>query len=477
MKLPVPASRKFIHALWETRILPTLMEYIRIPNQSPAFDPAWETNGYMTEAVELVHAWCARHGPPEMSTRVLSSPGRTPLLLLEIPGQLAGTVLLYGHLDKQPPLEEGLWRAGLGPRKPAREGDRLYGRGAVDDGYAVFANLAALLLLREQGLPHPRCLVLIECSEESGSPDLPWYLETLGGTLGAPDLAPDLVICLDSSCGNYDQLWLNTSLRGLVGGVLTVSVLEEGVHSGDAGGVVPSSFRIARSLLERLEDQNTGRIRAEFQVPIPDQSLREAGIAAAALGPDHFSRFPFVPGTGPMTEDVPTGILDRTWRPALEVIGAGGLPGIHTAGNVLRPATELQLSLRIPPTLDAGTASGRLKALLESDPPHGARVAYHEEWDVSGWRAPPFAPWLEAAIQDASHAFFGRPAIVHGEGGSIPFMSTLAASFPNAQFIVTGAAGPHANAHGPNEFLHVEMAKGITLCVAEIVARSLSDSG
>nr|VFK77717.1 MAG: Acetylornithine deacetylase/Succinyl-diaminopimelate desuccinylase [Candidatus Kentron sp. SD] len=465
MKLPVPRSREFMDGLWEKDILPTLMDYIRIPNQSPSFDPKWEANGHMTQAVQLAYEWCKRHGPEDMVSEIISHPGRTPVLSLEIPGQSEGTVLLYGHLDKQPPLEQG-WRDGLGPRIPVREGERLYGRGVADDGYAVFASIGALLLLRELGLAHPRCVVLIECSEESGSPDLPYYVERLREKIGTPEL----IICLDSTCGNYEQLWLTTSLRGMIGGVLRVDVLEEGMHSGDAGGIVPSSFRIARSLLERIEDQNSGEI-PKFQVEIPRQRLREAEMVAKALESTLFSRFSFVPGMASVAEDALSGIINRTWKPALEITGADGFPDFHAAGNVLRPNTALKLSLRIPPTLDAGMAGKMLEETLESAPPYGARVTYEEEWNVMGWQAPEFASWLDSALQDASSAFFGNPAMYYGEGVSIPFMSALSASFPNAQFMVTGVLGPHSNAHGPNEFLHVEMAKGLTLCMAEALAR------
>nr|VFJ56481.1 MAG: Acetylornithine deacetylase/Succinyl-diaminopimelate desuccinylase [Candidatus Kentron sp. DK] len=465
MKLPISQSQLFVHEFWEAEIIPALMDFIRIPNQSPAFDPEWETNGYLDEAVRLAYQWCLRHGPGDMQSEILSAEHRTPLLLLEIPGELPGTALLYGHLDKQPALEENLWRTGLGPRNPVREGDKLYGRGAVDNGYAVFTSVAVLRLLREYGIAHPRCLVLIECSEESGSPDLPYYMERLADRIGSPGLA----VCLDSSCGNYEQLWLTTSLRGMIGGVLTVRVLEEGVHSGDAGGIVPSSFRIARALLERIEDQHTGRIRDEFQVEIPDRSAQEAEVIIDALGPDLFSRFPFAPGVRPAVPEAVAGIIERIWRPALEIVGAGGLPAPETAGNVLRPVTELRLSLRIPPTLAADPASRMLKEILESEPPYGAKIHYREDWAADGWRARAFPPWLNTAIQEASGAFFGKPAISYGEGFSIPFMAILAASFPKAQFIVTGAMGPKANAHGPDEFLHLEMAKKITLCIAEIL--------
>nr|VFK28386.1 MAG: Acetylornithine deacetylase/Succinyl-diaminopimelate desuccinylase [Candidatus Kentron sp. MB]VFK29436.1 MAG: Acetylornithine deacetylase/Succinyl-diaminopimelate desuccinylase [Candidatus Kentron sp. MB]VFK74778.1 MAG: Acetylornithine deacetylase/Succinyl-diaminopimelate desuccinylase [Candidatus Kentron sp. MB] len=468
MKLPVVQSRAFVEEMWERDILPTLMDYIRIPNQSPSFDPEWETNGHMDQAVHLAYEWCERHGPEDMAARVIRSPHRTPVLCLEIPGEGEGTVLLYGHLDKQPPLEEAIWRDGLGPRIPVREGEKLYGRGGADDGYAVFASVAALRLLREQGLTHPRCFVLIECSEESGSPDLTHYVEKLHKEIGTPKL----VICLDSTCGSYDRLWLTTSLRGMVGGTLTVTVLEEGVHSGDAGGVVPSSFRIARSLLDRIEDRISGEVIKDFQVEIPAQRLQEAKVVASVLGDSHFSRFSFISGMTSMALDTESGTINRTWKPALEITGAAGLPDIQRAGNVLRPSTALKLSLRIPPTLNAESANKTLKKILETDPPYGARVTYEEEWSVPGWQAPAFDPRFEGAQQDASQAFFGNPAAYHGEGGSIPFMSALVASFPAAQFMVTGVVGPHTNAHGPNEFLHVEMVKKVTLCVAEILARA-----
>ena len=185
--------------------------------------------------------------------------GRTPVIFIEIPGsRTPTTVLLYGHLDKQPEMTG--WAEGLGPWEPVLKGDKLYGRGGADDGYAMFGALArASWRCTSRASPHARCVILIEACEESGSYDLPSYVDHLAARIGAPSL----VVCLDSGCGNYDQLWLTTSLRGLTGGALTVQVLTEGVHSGDASGVVPASFRIVRALLSRLEDGATGEIRPE----------------------------------------------------------------------------------------------------------------------------------------------------------------------------------------------------------------------
>ncbi|MEX2524560.1 MAG: M20/M25/M40 family metallo-hydrolase, partial [Gammaproteobacteria bacterium] len=351
---------------------------------------------------------------------------------------------------------------------PVMEGDKLYGRGGADDGYATFASLIAIKALQEQNTPHARCVVIIEACEESGSYDLPFYIDELADRIGDPEL----VICLDSGCGNYDQLWCTTSLRGLIGGELNIKVLTEGVHSGDAGGVVPSSFRILRQLLNRIEDPANGRVGArEFNVDIPETRLQQAELAAEVLGDAVWSKFPFIGTMRPALEDPKELILNRTWRPALAVTGAGGLPAIEDAGNVLRAETSVKISLRLPPTCDANRASKRLKELLESDPPYGAEVSFSPDWNAGGWHAPELEEWLGEAINTASENHFGKPAMYMGEGGSIPFMGMLGEKFPRAQFLITGVLGPHSNAHGPNEFLHIPTAKKLTACVAEVIAR------
>jgi len=403
-----------------------------------------------------------------MSLEVVRLAGRTPLLAIQVEPtwkESGGTVVLYGHLDKQPEMSG--WREGLGPWTPVIEQGRLYGRGGADDGYAVFSALCALKALQEQGRPHARCVMLIECCEESGSYDLPAYLEALSSRIGKPDL----VIGLDSGCGNYEQLWGTASLRGLVNGVLSVEVLSEGVHSGDASGVAASSFRIARSLLERLEDSSTGTIKDRaFHVPVPPERIAQAKLAAGVLGEQIWRKFPFVPGMRPMHGELAELALNRSWRPMLAVTGAEGLPPPANAGNVLRPKTELTLSLRLPPTVSAEAAARRLKQILEADPPYGARVRFEAGQAATGWHAPQTAPWLEQALQDASMASFGKPVMWLGEGGTIPFMAMLGAKFPAAQFLITGVLGPHSNAHGPNEFLHLDYAQRLTACVAEVIA-------
>ena len=464
-----PAVTRSIAQFWDDSIVPALVDYIRIPAKSPHFDRDWQKNGYIDAAVDHAAQWCRRNPLPGMKLEVVRLPGKTPVLLVEVPGEGKGTVLVYGHLDKQPEMTG--WREGFGPWSPLLEDGKLYGRGGADDGYAVFCAFAVLKHLREQGRAHARIVMLIECCEESGSYDLPAYLDALEPRIGAPDL----VVGLDSGCGNYAQLWGTASLRGLLNGVLTVEVLDEGVHSGDASGVVPSSFRIARALLERIEDSATGALRpAAFHAAIPAERSEQAKAAAAVLGEEIWRKFPFVSGMQPMRPELENLVLNRTWRPALSVIGAEGLPSAQSAGNVLRPKTSLVLSLRLPPTVVAERAAQEMKSLLEKDPPYGARVGYDYAQAADGWNAPPTAGWLKGALEAASTAHFGKPAMWMGEGGTIPFMAMLGTKFPQAQFLITGVLGPHSNAHGPNEFLHIEYAKRLTACVADIVAAHAS---
>ena len=468
-----------IGTVWDRDILGPLQDYITIPNVSAAYEPQWEQLGHMERAVELISSWCSQRRIEGMTIEVQRLAGRSPLIVIEVPpfgvhtddpddaaaADDADTVLLYGHLDKQPEMTG--WRNGLGPWTPVLDGDRLYGRGGADDGYAAFASLAAIEAVQSHGGSHRRCVVLIEASEESGSPDLPAHLEALGDRLRGTSL----VLCLDSGCLDYERLWVTTSLRGLVGGLLRVDILDEGVHSGLASGVAPSSFRIVRQLLDRIEDPSTGRVLLpEFHVGIPEQRVQEAVAAAGVVDP-FASTLPFVPGASPTTDDPVEQLLAHTWRPAVSVVGADGLPPADRAGNVLRPFTALRLSVRIPPTCDHVRAAAALEAELLRDPPYGARITFDADHVAPAWHAPPFAPWLQQSLEQASRDAFGNGACAFGEGGTIPFMGMLGERFPDAQFVITGVLGPASNAHGPNEFLHLPTARRVT----EVLARVLVD--
>ena len=462
---------------WDSDIVPQLTDYIAIPAKSPGFDPQWVEHGYIETVVRNAAAWVEAQRVEGLKLEIVRLAGRTPVLFFEIAASHSAstqTVLTYGHLDKQP--EFSGWRSDLGPWTPKYEDGKLYGRGGADDGYAVYASIAAVQALQAQGLPHPRIVGLIETCEESGSYDLPAYIDALKPRLG--EVA--LVICLDSGAGNYEQLWLTTSLRGLAAGTLKVEVLTEGVHSGDASGLVPSSFRVLRHLLDRLEDSGTGRLLpASFHCEVPPDRLAQARATAAVLGDEVYKRVPWAHWdcggssgfTLPTTTDPLQALINRTWIPTLSVTGADGLPSFQDAGNVLRPFTAFKLSLRLPPLIDAAQAVQQLKTLLEDNAPYQAKVTFEGGSAANGWNAPTIAPWFEQALNQASQAYYGKACGHIGQGGTIPLMNMLSAGFPRSQMMVCGVLGPKSNAHGPNEFLHVPFAKKLTAAVAHVIAR------
>ncbi|MGN6319949.1 M20 family metallopeptidase [Trinickia sp.] len=468
-----PALTEFVERKWDGEIVPALTDYIAIPAKSPAFDPDWEKHGYLERVVADAAKWAQAQQVTGLKLEIVRLPGRTPVIFFEAPATRAGstdTVVLYGHLDKQPEFDG--WRKDLGPWTPKYENGKLYGRGGADDGYAIYASVCALAALDAQGVARPRCVGLIETCEESGSYDLLPYVDALRERLG--NVA--LVVCLDSGAGNYDQLWLTTSLRGLVGGSLEVQVLDEGVHSGSYGGIVPSSFRIMRQLFERLEDAATGNLLpAQFHCEIPANRLTETRATAGILGDEVWKSSPWACGQDgksvlPVTADPYEALLNMTWRPSLSVTGAEGLPSLASAGNVLRPRTAFKLSLRLPALVDAARAVSDLKALLELDPPYNAKVTFKPDASANGWNAPDLAPWLGQALNEASRAHFGADCAFIGQGGTIPLMNVLQAGFPKSQFVVCGVLGPKSNAHGPNEFLHVPFAKKLTAAMAQVIA-------
>jgi acetylornithine deacetylase/succinyl-diaminopimelate desuccinylase-like protein len=466
---------------WDTDLVAQLTNYIAIPAKSPMFDADWAQHGLIDTVVQNAFEWVQAQKVAGLTLEIIRLPGRTPVLFFEVAASTGNsnqavssqTVLMYGHLDKQPEFTG--WRSDLGPWSPKYEDGKLYGRGGADDGYAIYAATTAIQALKTQQTAHPRIVGLVETCEESGSYDLLPYIDTLRKRLG--DVG--LVICLDSGAGNYDQLWMTNSLRGMASGTLRVEVLTEGVHSGDASGLVPSSFRILRHLLDRLEDSASGRLLpASFHCEVPADRLAQAKATAAILGEELFKRFPWAHadcgGSSqtmlPTTSDPLQALLARTWTPTLSVTGADGLPELKNAGNVLRPYTAFKLSLRLPPLIDAASAVAELKTLLEDNAPYQAKVTFEGGAGATGWNAPGTAPWFEQALNAASQDYFGAPCGYIGQGGTIPLMNMLSTGFPRAQMMVCGVLGPKSNAHGPNEFLHVPYAKKLTAAVAQVIA-------
>jgi acetylornithine deacetylase/succinyl-diaminopimelate desuccinylase-like protein len=451
---------------FERDALPTLTEFAAIPALSPMFDEHWEQTGYLEDAATLLSNWALSRKLAHADVAIHRLEGRTPMLVVTVDSTAGdqGTVILYGHLDKQPPL--GDWSDGLKPWVPARRGDRLYARGVSDDGYALFSALTAIEAMERHGVPHARCVVLIEASEESGSSDLDAYLDELADHLGDVQL----LICLDSGALTYDRLWVTTSLRGVLNLEVTIRVLEQGQHSGSVSGVVPSSFRILRELLDRLEDSRTGVVLVpEMQPTIPLTHRQAAHDIAEEFGDVLADELPLAEGVEFMGSSAEDRILRRNWYPTLSIIGMGGIPTPDIAGNVLRPFTSVVLSFRLPPNVDSHLAEAAVRKLLTTDVPSNAQVTISHVNPADGWVSPELAPWLAPALERASLDAFGRSVGFTGEGGSIPFLGDLAKRYPGVQFVATGVGGPHSNAHAIDEMLDLPMAVGVTNSVVTVL--------
>ncbi|KPI83364.1 peptidase m20/m25/m40 family-like protein [Leptomonas seymouri] len=457
------AVKQTVEQEWDTTIVPALSAYIEVPNQSPQFDPDYANNGLQEKAFDIILDWVKSQKVQGLTYEYMTSEGRTPFLLIEIAGSMPtkGTVLMYGHMDKQPPLRP--WAEGLDPHKAVLRDGMLYGRGGADDGYAVFSAVTCVAALQRHGIPHGRVVITIEAAEESGSPGLDYYMEKCKDRIGNVDL----MICLDSGSMNYDQIWLTTSLRGMAAGELAVQTLTEGMHSGVAGGVVPDTFRITRELLDRIENSKTGEVLIpEAHCAIPAHVVKSMEVMRSVPFKEQFAT---APGVSTVPGDNVELALLAFWKPSLTVVGAN-LPEPQVAGNVIRTHTTVKLSLRLPPLVDAETAMAAMKHVLEANPPYGAKVKFTPKGAGNGCATPELKPWMEKALREGSTEAFGKTFAMQGMGGGIPFIAMLVKTYPQAQFIVTGVLGPKSNAHGPNEFLHVSYAKGLTYGVARVVA-------
>jgi len=457
--------KNFIDNYWGSSIIPGLAEFIRIPAKSPSYDADWEVNRNLESAATFLASWAEAQNIPGLTAEVLRLKGRTPLLYIEIPGYSKDTVLFYAHLDKMP--EADGWDEDLGPWKAVLKNNRLYGRGSVDDGYALFSFIGAIKFLETYKIPHARAVLIIEASEESGSYDLEAYLQSLHKRIGQPNL----INCLDVGCGDYERLWCATSLRGVVEGTLKVDMLERSVHSGIASGIVASSFRVLRMLLDRIEDSSNGKVLLKScSVNIPNEVKQQAKTLAEFLGPKVYSHYPLLKGVEPVSEHIDELILNKTWRSTLSVIGAEGLPQVKDSATVLRPSTTLQISLRIPPGAKGKEVWDELAQVLTAKPPYGAKVSFTSPTIMTGWHAPHMHAWLQDTLQQASENYFGNAPMYYGEGGSIGVITMLQEQYPQAQFVLSGAAGPNSGEHGPNESLYLPAAKKLTCCLVEMLA-------
>lgn len=459
--------RSTAESFWQGEALEELKNFVRLPCKNRDFDSNWETNGYLLTACRRAADWGRKHFF-DGTFEVLSESGRTPVLFFDIPATDAvktDSVYFYGHFDKQPEGEG--WSNGRQAFEPSVEGERLYGRGAADDGYNYYAALTAVLALRKAGVTHARIVGLYETDEECGSRDFEYWMQQCRDRFGKVGL----VVVMDCGGPDYERLWATVSFRGAAVLTLGVRVAEHGMHSGLASGIVPSSFMIARALLDRIENSQTGEMPAKaLNAPIPEERQAQMRLFAQTLGEQVFADFPWACGTQPRSDDPYEAVVMNTWKPQLSVTGADGIPSVSTAGNVLRANTDLKLSVRLPPSVDAKTALEWLTDTLTRDPLFGCQVTVTNAHGETGWNAPKEAPWLLQAMNEAGADLFGTVPVSCGCGGSIGILPLFDQFFGSPQYLLTGVLGAESNAHGPNEMLRLDYVTKLTCAVAQVVA-------
>ena len=453
--------KQTIDKIWDTRALPALMDFIRIPCKSTAFDPHWESNGYLNQACTFISAW-VKQQLPQASCEIIQEPGKTPCLWLDVPAyhaQTDNTVAFYGHLDKQP--EASGWSEGLGPWTPVIRDGKLFGRGCSDDGYSVFLMISALVSLREQGLGHPHCVGIFETQEESGSIDLPHYLTALKERFNHPIS----LFVLDNQCCDYQRLWLNTSLRGVISAVLRVKTLHHNVHSGTYSGILPDAFAIAQHLLSRIHEPLSGRVLLDsFHTQIPENRKKQLLQAAKLLEASTSYYPPLLDGVQTKTTSVFDSIYNSTWEPALTVTAIDGLANLNQAANVVPKEIALKLSIRIPPNIDLARAIQDLEKTVTQNVPFHASVTLEDIRQGSGWTPPLTAQnqETERLLNTCSQSVFHEDVAFSATGGSISIIPEFEKCLPGTSIMLLGVLGPGSNAHGPDESLNIEYVKKLT---------------
>lgn len=453
-----------IEEAWRGDALEALADFVRLPALSPDFDAQWEQNGVLLRALEDAARWGKTHFPDGIF-EILSHPGVTPVLWVAIPGTRPGRpALFYGHFDKQP--EAGTWSEGLAPFEPVLRDGRLYGRGTADDGYSFYAALTAARAMDEAGRTRPRIMGIFETREESGSGDLPHYLPEIAARTGRPSV----LTVLDLGVQDKTRLWRTQSLRGVVTFTLRVDVLESGVHSGVTSGIVPSSFAVMRTLLDRLEDPATGQVKVRsMHVPEPVRHMPALRRLAELSGDALWRRFPWAGDTEPRSFDPLELLLKNGWQPTLSILGAEGLPPVREAGALLRASTTLKLSFRIPPGADAEAAAREAVELVTTNVPSKARVTVSNLHAESGFEAPAGADWLDAAWARASEELFGASAEELFDGATIGILPKFVDAFGPCPFLCTGVLGTEDNAHAPDESVSLTYLTKLTCAVAAML--------
>lgn len=448
--------KQFVESEFTNNALPSFKTFLTIENCTPAYDPDWDKNGLLKSAASHLKAYALKSSGVQGLNAILSSDeGKTPFLLVTVDSTSGDgkSILLYGHFDKQPPNSG--WSQGLGPYLPVEKDGYLYGRGSADDGYAFYAMLTIIKALQNFNIPHPKFVIILEGSEESGSIDLPIYIEEYQQFIGQPDL----ILALDSGIIDYNRIWLTSSLRGVVSCDLTVKTLTKGVHSGKGSGIAPESFMIIRKLLSKLEDYNDQSRMKDFEVEIPDSEKTKISKAVEVMGDDWCSKIPILPGMK-LLGDTPTDrLINWTWKPALTVAGARGIPNVKDAGNVLRPYTTLYLSIRTPPTFDGILNGKKILEDITNQTPFNSTVLIENYEAFNGSLIKEPSDNLKSQIDNLAKNYISGGMAQIPVGISIPFTTIFSQYFPKSQILVTGCAGVDSNAHGPNERLNLSYTK------------------
>jgi acetylornithine deacetylase/succinyl-diaminopimelate desuccinylase-like protein len=391
------ATAAYVEKWWADWYVKGLCEFIEIPNLSPMFDAEFYTNGTTQAAAKHVDDYINKLEIKGITKHSFTPEGKPPMYVYVVEANGNDkNVMCYGHLDKQPWMMP--WREGLGPTKAVIEGDFLYGRGGADDGYAPFSCALAIKNLQVQGLPHPRFALVLETEEESGSPNLLELLALSKEAIGTPDI----MFCMDSGAFNWDQLWMTSSLRGIICLDVQIDCAHGGYHSGEVGGIVPETMRIMRHLLDRIDDSKTGMCCEALNCEIPERFKTEAKFMAELSGPEMYKKYHVCEGVDCMHEEgIDQMYLNNTWRANMAITGAAGLPAIQTAGNVCRPSTSMRLSIRLPPKVNPDDAYAAVTKLLTTDVPYNAKVICTSQGKGQGWCMGELSPWLTEGIMKA----------------------------------------------------------------------------
>lgn len=460
--------KESIQKFWSKEALPALMDFIRLPAKSTAFDPQWKENGYLKGACEFAANWIQKT-VPDAKCEILEFDGKTPCLFVEIDGYQNSdkTVAFYGHLDKQP--EAKGWREGLGPWTPVLEGEYLYGRGASDDGYSVYAMITAIEGLRRCKMPYPRIVAIFETQEESGSEDLPDYLLALKERIGSPEC----FIILDNQCGDYERLWLNTSLRGTITGTLTVKAMDFGIHSGTFSGITPDSVSIAQALVARIHDPITGRVLLKsLHTTIPELRVQQLKEVANELGDNIWKSAPLLPGVSPKHASNHENLIHSIWEPTLTIIGIDGMPSIKDAGSVIQGQVALRLSFRTPPNIDMNQAMNDIVQCLTQDIPYGCQTTWNDLECNPGWSAPSQKGKFERLFSEAAFDVFNKKTLSNGQGASIGFVHKFEELFPATEIVLIGVLGPQSNAHAPDESLNIRYVQQLIQTISIVLSKA-----